>query len=415
MTNRRFAWKRAVTGALLASVVGAELVSESHDSSVLARGSDSLAVYASCGAAAQGAALALAAVSWGAALGLRGLSWWKGAALAALGFAVLLLAVNTIGHDGKEEVFVEHVALVRAAQLSLHGEDPVTCRNGAVTFTVSQNGRSAVLFRGIPPWRVDTGWLFEGGICPAPPDGTPPPPTSDPWATASWSDAPLAWASVTAASSKARGARWSTRSAGTTDALRAVFGTSRSDVWIGSDGGELLRTQDGGRTFWRADIGEDIVSLWGDGPDDVWVLGKRHAYRVRGGTRLARLSVEGDFSRIAGTSATDVWIAAGELLHTSDGGATFQHVDPDPHVRRTDEVWASSASDVWATVPFLVVHSGDGGRTWARTSLAISSEDDFRLRGSPTDLWIIGYRLGPSRSTDGGLTWHEEGPPAVTD
>lgn len=165
MTKRCFAWKRALAGALFASVVGMELLSESHDSFALARGSDSLAVFASCGAPAQGAALAIAAVTWGVALGLRGLSWWKGAALAAVGFAVLLLAVNTIGHDGKEEVIVEHVALVRVAALSLHGEAPVVCRNGAVTLTVSQEGRSAVFFRGIPPWRVDTGWLFKGSIC----------------------------------------------------------------------------------------------------------------------------------------------------------------------------------------------------------------------------------------------------------
>jgi hypothetical protein len=198
----------------------------------------------------------------------------------------------------------------------------------------------------------------------------PRPPAADPWATASWTEAPLAWAPVPAAPSKPRG---------------------------------------------RADIGEGIVAVWGAGPDDVWVLGNRHAYRIRGGARLARLSVEADFRRVSGTSATDVWIAAGELLHTVDGGATFLRADPDPRVRRTDEVWASSASDALATVPFSVVHSGDGGRTWAPASLAITSEDDFRLRGSASDGWIVGYRAGPSRSTDGGLTWREEGPPPVAD
>ncbi len=165
MTKRRFAWKRVVAGALVASVVGTELICESHDSFALAGGSDSLAVFASCGAAAQGAALAIAAVTWGVALGLRALSWWKGAALAAIGFAVLTLAANTIGHDGKEEVVVEHVGLLRITALPLHGEAPLACGNGAVTFTVSQEGRSAVLFRGIPPWRVDTGWLFAAGLC----------------------------------------------------------------------------------------------------------------------------------------------------------------------------------------------------------------------------------------------------------
>jgi photosystem II stability/assembly factor-like uncharacterized protein len=246
--------------------------------------------------------------------------------------------------------------------------------------------------------------------------GSPPPVLpADRWDTAAWREAPLAWVSVPTAPSKPRGARWSTRAAGTGEALSAVFGTSRNDLWIGSDGGGLLRTKDGGRTFARAEIGEAVVALWGAGPDDLWVLGKRHAYRVRGGTSLATLSVEGDFRRVSGISATDVWIAAGELLHTTDGGATFRHADPDSHVRRTDEVWAKSPTDVWATIPFGAVRSADGGRTWAHSSLVVSSEDDFRLRGSPTEIWIIGYRLGPSRSTDGGLTWREEGLAPSTD
>jgi hypothetical protein len=56
MTHPRVAWRRALAGALLASLLGAELLRASHDSFLLAGGSDSLAVYASCGVAAQGLA-----------------------------------------------------------------------------------------------------------------------------------------------------------------------------------------------------------------------------------------------------------------------------------------------------------------------------------------------------------------------
>jgi hypothetical protein len=132
---------------------------------VLAGGSDSLARYASCGAAAQGLALAIAVMTSGVALGVPGFARWKRAALAALGTAVLLLSVNTIGYDGKEEVVVEHVCLLRVAALLRHGEAPFDCHSGALTLTVSQEGRSAVLFRGIPPWRVDTEWLFAQSVC----------------------------------------------------------------------------------------------------------------------------------------------------------------------------------------------------------------------------------------------------------
>ncbi|HEX3344555.1 MAG TPA: hypothetical protein VHS09_08265 [Polyangiaceae bacterium] len=218
-----------------------------------------------------------------------------------------------------------------------------------------------------------------------------------------------------AAPSRPRGPRWSTRAPGTSEALHAIFGTGRGDVWIGGEEGTLLRTHDGGRTFARATVGEAVVALWGAGPDDVWVLGRRHLYRVRQGNRLARLSVEADFHRLWGTSPADVWIAAGVLVHTADGGTTFTRADPDPRTRRTDDVWASATAGVWATVPFSVVHSADAGKTWAHASLPVASEDDFRLRGSATDAWIVGYRGGPWRSTDGGLTWRDDGPPPVTD
>jgi hypothetical protein len=165
MTPRRIAWRPALAAALLVSLLGAELLRESHDSFLLAGGSDSLAVYASCGTAAQGVALAIAAVTSGVALGVLGVSRWKRAALAAFGFAALLMSVNTIGYDGREQVVVEHVGLVRITAFPLHREAPLACRNGAVTLTVSQEGRSAVLFRGIHPWRVDTEWLFMDGPC----------------------------------------------------------------------------------------------------------------------------------------------------------------------------------------------------------------------------------------------------------
>jgi hypothetical protein len=154
-----------LTAALLASLLGAALIGASHDSFLLAGGSDSLARYATCGGVAQGMALAIAIVTSSVALGVPGVSRWKRAALAAFGFAALLLSVNTIGYDGKEEVLVEHVGILRVAALPRHEEAPLECRSGVMTLTVSGEGRSAVLFRGIPPWRVDTEWLFAQSVC----------------------------------------------------------------------------------------------------------------------------------------------------------------------------------------------------------------------------------------------------------
>jgi photosystem II stability/assembly factor-like uncharacterized protein len=220
------------------------------------------------------------------------------------------------------------------------------------------------------------------------------------------------WEAVPASAPKPRALRWSALESGTKETLTAVFGTSTADVWIGGDGGTVLRTRDHGRSFEHASLGEPVVAIWGAEPEDVWILGKDRVHRVQRGGTLATLSVEGQrSSSVWGSSALDVWIASGVLVHTVDGGVTWSQVEPSGPVHGTGDVWTSSPLDVWATVPFGVVHSVDGGRTWASASLRISMEDDFRVRGSARDVWIVGYTLGPSRSTDGGATWHADGPP----
>jgi photosystem II stability/assembly factor-like uncharacterized protein len=181
-------------------------------------------------------------------------------------------------------------------------------------------------------------------------------------------------------------------------------------VWIGGEDGTLLRTRDRGRSFERTSLGEAVAGIWAAGPDDVWVIGERHVHRIERGATLATLSVEGPFSGVSGTSSRDVWIASSPVVHTADGGDTWSRAAPTGPTTGSGEIWARSPLDVWGTVPFNVVHSADGGRTWASTSWVLSVEDDIHLRGSASDVWIVGYTSGPSRSTDGGATWSEDGP-----
>jgi photosystem II stability/assembly factor-like uncharacterized protein len=182
-------------------------------------------------------------------------------------------------------------------------------------------------------------------------------------------------------------------------------------VWIGGEDGTLLRTRDHGRSFERASLGEWVVGIWGAGPDDVWVIGERHIHRVEHGATLATLSIEGwRFSGVSGTSARDVWIGSSPIVHTADGGATWSLAAPTGPTKSAGEILATSPLDVWATIPFNVVHSTDGGKSWSTPPGAISVEDDIHLRGSASDVWVVGHTSGPSRSTDGGATWHEDGP-----
>ena len=234
------------------------------------------------------------------------------------------------------------------------------------------------------------------------------------WHDASWSRRRLEWEPASLAVAPPPGARWTLRSAEGGEDLRAVFGTGRSDVWIGGAGGTLLRSGDGGKTFQRTRLegGESIASIWAASPDVVWVLGEHHVHRIENDDTLATLSARLDNhgeGRVWGTTPADVWIASGTLAHTGDGGASWVPVDLGSAAAATD-VWARSPSDVWVTVPFGVRHSTDGGRTWAPTTLLISVEDSFHVRGAGTaDVWILGTIEGPAVSSDGGTSWKLQG------
>ena len=156
--------------AFVASVVGTELICESHDSFALAGGSDSLAVFASCGAAAQRGG----ARDCGCDVGRRAPGFARspgGRARRSRPSASPLcstLAANTIGHDGKEEVVVEHVGLLRITALPLHGEAPprLRQRRGDV-HRLHKRGARRSSSGGIPPWRVGHRLALRGWAVPA--------------------------------------------------------------------------------------------------------------------------------------------------------------------------------------------------------------------------------------------------------
>ena len=187
------------------------------------------------------------------------------------------------------------------------------------------------------------------------------------------------------------------------------------NVWIAGDEGTLLHTSDHGKTFMRCTVDpqDSLTGLWASGPDAVWVSGTRHVYRVEGATTLATLSVPAGSTSVWGTSRTNVWIAAGALMHTTDGGDRWS--DTTPLVRGLrqgpDQVWVTG-HNLWASIPFFAVHSADDGATWNDSGWLPQTENTVRVRGSGADdVWIVASMEGAIHSTDGGATWIREGPP----
>ena len=149
-------WRRALLAALPASLVSAEIIRESHDTFALALGSDSLALYATCGMASQVSAAVLVVVLSGMAAGLPSLARPLRIAIALVAPILMVLAGNSIGIDGKEGdgVVTENIGMFRVREFPLFGETPVRCTRGCATVAVSQGPRIKSFFRGLPPWCV---------------------------------------------------------------------------------------------------------------------------------------------------------------------------------------------------------------------------------------------------------------------
>ena len=202
-------------------------------------------------------------------------------------------------------------------------------------------------------------------------------------------------------------AQWTAQTSGVTVRLRGVSAVNRRVAWASGASGTYARTTDGGRT-WRAGVvpGAEKLDF-----RDVDAFDAQTAYLLAIG--------EGESSRI---------------YKTSDGGAhwalQFQN-------RRASAFFDCMAfwnrSRVIAISDpvegrFLVITTGDGGRTWKETDAsgmpaALAGEGAFAASGTcvavggASDAWFgTGGPAGARvfRSKDGGRSWDVSTTPLAT-
>jgi photosystem II stability/assembly factor-like uncharacterized protein len=165
--------------------------------------------------------------------------------------------------------------------------------------------------------------------------------------------------------------------------------------------GLISRSTDGGatwtRTLFPGPIGMSLQGIWGTSANDVYVVGD---------------------------DAGD-----GIILHSANGGDSWQEVPvPTADTRQLYSVWGSAANDVYvAGLQFnavtgryeaLILHSTNGGATWAMTTHGSPVAHGRALTSiwgtSAAELYAVGwdYEYGANvvrgltmRSTDGGASW----------
>ena len=216
------------------------------------------------------------------------------------------------------------------------------------------------------------------------------------------------------------------------------WATGRSETFY-DDGwesrGAILHTSDGGLS-WR-DQGQELSD--GRSPEffDVQFLDAEHGWALEIGHYdeaaqqqmlfLAKTDDGGDHWTWAPTGidgrlaigfgivqgelhfidADNGWAVGGlgELIHTSDGGRTWQKQGHDATYRHMMQVSFVNAATGWIAAEGGFLSTNDGGLSWTSRDLGVSG--DLHDLAFPTAAagWAVGDRGTILRTTDGGAIW----------
>jgi photosystem II stability/assembly factor-like uncharacterized protein len=176
--------------------------------------------------------------------------------------------------------------------------------------------------------------------------------------------------------------RWDVQKSGVQEHLYAVFFLDTSLGWAAGDSNTILKTTDGGKT---------------------WTL---LTEQQKGGNR---------FESIRFTSPTDGWVQSptgGALLHTSDGGESWQ-----PAAKLPQGFGFGRAGSVRRGVREQlagshVYRTRDGGRTWTLLGELPQNDYDAVFFLDDQNGWAAGGMGRTASTRDGGKTWTEQTPAA---
>jgi len=219
-----------------------------------------------------------------------------------------------------------------------------------------------------------------------------------------------------------------------------VAASDRDHAWIAGNGGQILSTVDGGRSWVRQRVpgGEQelgaitCLDAWhvfaaGTAQKGAFVLSSRNGGRTWRSSPL--LEVPHSLNAIACSDKRHVWAAGspsgagsspavpGAVIASSDGGATWrvQHSDAEASYRGitfSDQRhgWVVGASrDAQA----IILRTTDGGASWSEQTFPEANLLSAVTCSDARHVWAVGGAQYGSRATvlatdDGGQTWHAQ-------
>lgn len=214
---------------------------------------------------------------------------------------------------------------------------------------------------------------------------------------------------------------------GRSQLLFGVWGSSASDVWaVGADYEGQMSDEPGSPfppvilhydgTSWSSvstDATLQFYSIWGANASDVWAGGAEEIMHFDGSAwAITSTGVASPTYGIAGTSSSNVWFVGSSLLHDgwiSHWGGAGWLGRPATTTYPVTDVWANSASDVWALTSGQILHYD--GTSWSSVSsgLATNLALTDMWGTSSSNMWAVtsGYpgELGGTIRHYDGTTW----------
>ena len=274
------------------------------------------------------------------------------------------------------------------------------------------------------------------------------------------------------------GATWSPIQSGAWGITRGLDVHDAQTAWAACQGGEIVRTTNGGKLWERAVV--DGFSVYGDlhdiefsDPLQGWAVGENEYFggsdgrvsRSTDGGRTWDLQLSIPNAEFFGIAAIDAQtalaygrglFASSTCLRTADGGNTWMPAGPpagngfrgsffldettgwlvgnsiwkttDAGLTWTEQQQGSGAQ--LAAVSFAdaqhgwavgfanqVLRTTDGGQNWVPQDSGASSSTGLMgvSATSPTTAWITGWYGFVARTTDGGQSWQQESIPGASD
>lgn len=209
----------------------------------------------------------------------------------------------------------------------------------------------------------------------------------------------------------------------------SIWGTSdRKHVWVGGFGGTLLHSSDGGSTFkpvTKAGIDGTIYGLWGTAANNVFAVGGQKtglhglvAYASDGETfdtaYTSTVFPASSLQSIWGSGPNDVWVVGtGHVFRSEDQGKNFAERTPSVASVNKDisSVHGTADYDVWVGGAAGLWHTTDRGLHWTPITIpatAIVDQSRGIFAASSQDVYIVGCHAGQVCSVetrDYGAGW----------